>query len=96
MPVASIEHARAAGDHARAVALLEIHHWRLPTQGHSRTLLLKRVRSFPEGLRKGSPTLNTALVWRRILHGEYRQGQPLPVCSAHCGGGPTARCGRNP
>ncbi len=75
MPAASIEHALAAGDDARAVALLEKYRWRLLTQGHSRALL-KWVQSLPDTLRNSSPRLNTALVWGQILHGEYRQTGP--------------------
>lgn len=75
MPAASIEHALAAGDQARAVALLEKYRWRLLTQGHSRALL-KWVQSLPDTLRNSSPKLNTALVWGQILHGDYRQTGP--------------------
>ena len=75
MPAASIEHALAAGDQARSVALLETYRWRLLTQGHSRALL-KWVQSLPDTLRSGSPKLNTALVWGQILHGDYRQSGP--------------------
>jgi LuxR family maltose regulon positive regulatory protein len=80
MPAASIEHALAAGDQARAVALLEKYRWRLLTQGHSRALL-KWVQSLPEALRNSSPKLNTALVWGQILHGDYRQTGPYLVAA---------------
>lgn len=81
MPVASIEHALAAGDEVRAVTLLEKHAWHLLTHGHSRPLM-KWVESLPEVRRKDSPKLTTVIVWGKILHGEYHQGA-LYLAAAH-------------
>ncbi len=75
MPAASIEHALAAGDYPRAVALLEKYRWRLLTQGHSRALS-QWVQALPAALRNSSPKLNTGIVWGQILHGDYRQAGP--------------------
>ncbi len=75
MPAGSIEHALAAGDEARAVALLEKYGWRLLTQGHSRAFM-KWVQALPEALRNRSPQLNTGIVWGQILHGDHPQTGP--------------------
>ncbi len=75
MPVASIEHALAADDEARAAALLEKYGWRLLTHGHSRPLM-KWVESLPEAQRNSKPTLNTVIVWGKILHGDYKGAIP--------------------
>lgn len=74
-PAASIEHALAAGDQPRAVALLEKYGWRLLTQGHARAFV-RWVQALPEDLRSGSACLNIALVWGQILHGDHRQTGP--------------------
>lgn len=75
MPVASIEHALAAGDEARAATLLEKYGWRLLTHGHSRPLM-QWVESLPEAQRNRKPTLNTVIVWGKILHGDYQRAAP--------------------
>ena len=75
MPAASIEHALAADDQPRALALLEKYSWQLLTRGHSRAFL-KWVQALPEDLRNSSPRLNTAIVWGQILHGDHRQTAP--------------------
>lgn len=81
MPVASIEHALAAGDEVRVVTLLEKYAWHLLTHGHSRPLM-KWVESLPEVRRKECPKLTTVIVWGKILHGEYREGA-LYLAAAH-------------
>ena len=74
MPAPAIEHALAAGDDARVVALLEHNGWRLITHGSSRAYM-QWVRALPAAVQRDHPALTTCLVWARILHGDYVQAE---------------------
>ncbi len=75
LPVASIEHAWAAGDPQRVAVLLEKYGWRLLTREHA-PMLTKWLQALPEALRNSKPGLNTILVWGKILHSKYQEAIP--------------------
>ncbi|WP_172451049.1 LuxR C-terminal-related transcriptional regulator [Candidatus Chloroploca asiatica] len=81
MPIASVEHARAAGDMQRVVTLLEEYGWRLLTREDA-PMLQQWIHALPQALRQRSPRLNTLLVWAHILHGTYQQATPY-LAAAH-------------
>ena len=75
MAAPAIEHALAGGDYPRAMAALESHHWRLLTQGHARALT-RWTEALPDDLRRSSAKINAAIVWGKILQGDYVQAGP--------------------
>lgn len=69
-PVAAIDHAFAAADDARAIALLEIHGWTLLNRGEVRAME-GWLRALPAEWRDGSPRLALDFAWMHLLRGQF-------------------------
>lgn len=71
----AIQHALAAADFARAVALLESHAMRLIMQGYVKTVD-NWVQAIPDRWQSQSPKTNLAFAWMHLLRGTYAQAAP--------------------
>jgi LuxR family maltose regulon positive regulatory protein len=76
MPAEAINHALAAGEHGRVVALLERHGWALLNAGYTHTLE-GWLRALPAGLAGSSPRISLDFGWARLLRGALDQVGPL-------------------
>ena len=76
MPAEAINHALAAGEHGRVVALLERHGWALLNVGYTHTLE-GWLRALPAGLAGSSPRISLDFGWMRLLRGALDQVGPL-------------------
>ena len=76
MPAEAINHALAAGEHGRVVALLERHGWALLNAGYTHTLE-GWLRALPAGLAGSSPRISLDFGWMRLLRGALDQVGPL-------------------
>ena len=76
MPAEAINHALAAGEHGRVVALLERHGWALLNAGYTHTLE-GWLRALPAELAGSSPRISLDFGWMRLLRGALDQVGPL-------------------
>ena len=76
MPAEAINHALAAGEHGRVVALLERHGWALLNAGYTHTLE-GWLRALPADLAGSSPRISLDFGWMRLLRGALDQVGPL-------------------
>jgi LuxR family maltose regulon positive regulatory protein len=76
MPAEAINHALAAGEHGRVVALLERHGWALLNGGYTHTLE-GWLRALPADLAGSSPRISLDFGWARLLRGALDQVGPL-------------------
>ncbi|MDW8404214.1 LuxR C-terminal-related transcriptional regulator [Chloroflexus sp.] len=75
-PVEAIDHALAASEHERALALLERHGWALLNAGYTHTLE-RWLRALPTASIQTSPRLCLDFGWMRLLRGQLDQVEPL-------------------
>jgi len=76
MPAEAISHALAAGEHGRAVALLERHGWALLNAGYARTVE-GWLAALPAERRSYSPRLSLDFGWMYLLRGALEQVAPF-------------------
>jgi LuxR family maltose regulon positive regulatory protein len=75
MPGEAIDHALAAKDYARTVALLESQAMDLINQGYAKTVE-RWMQQIPAHMHSQSPRANLALAWMHLLRGSYSRISP--------------------
>lgn len=75
-PVEAIDHALAANEQERVIALLERHSWALLNAGYTHALE-RWLHALPEGSLQTSPRLCLDFGWMRLLRGQLAQVEPL-------------------